>query len=383
MYWSSVLKCTFTPRFLRFLMQRRTHDLRINGQEDLPSPDELSKDYPLSKSQQQIVTEARDVAGDILRRRSSRLLVVVGPCSIHDTKAALEYAAWLKSMYDEYKEWLCPIMRVYFEKPRTTVGWKGLINDPDLDGSFKIRRGLYKAREVMHQIVDTGLAVGTEYLDPITPQYLGDLVSWAAVGARTVESQVHRELASGLSCPVGFKNATSGNLDVAVNAICAAAQGHVFRSIARDGKVATFSSTGNPFCHVVLRGGAGGPNYSREHIERTSAKLESANVGLRVMVDASHANSAKNVDRQAEVVEEIAADIAAGNDNIAGLMIESNIKAGAQSVGKREDLEYGVSITDACIDIPTTERLLKTLAHAQQQRNSRSVISLSSEASSS
>ena len=349
-------------------MQRRTYDLRINGAEALPSPDDLSKDFALSAAQQQIVTEARNAARDILRRKSNRLLVIVGPCSIHDIDVAHEYADWLKTMYDQYKDWLCPIMRVYFEKPRTTVGWKGFINDPNLDGSFNIRKGLYQAREVMHNIVEKGLAVGTEYLDPITPQYLGDLVSWAAVGARTVESQVHRELASGLSCPVGFKNATSGAIDVAVNAISAAAQPHVFRSVARDGRVSTFSSTGNSDCHLVMRGGASGPNYSPQHIAESTAALQQANIAARVMIDASHANSGKSEDRQARVLKEIAADIAGGNGNIAGVMIESNINAGTQPVVAREDLKYGVSITDACIDIPTTEGLLKRLVEAQKER---------------
>ena len=336
-------------------------NLNIVSQDTLLSPTQLHEDIPASPQATQTVSLARAAMTNILSGRDPRLLVVVGPCSIHDAAAAMDYARRLKALADELKDQLYIVMRVYFEKPRTTVGWKGLINDPRMDDTFRIEEGLRLARHLLVDINELGLSCGTEALDPITPQYLGDLIAWSAIGARTTESQTHRELASGLSSPVGFKNGTDGNLEVALNAMLSAAQPHAFLGINGDGVVAITQTRGNAFGHLILRGGAV-PNYDSVAIAQAEAALTAAKLPVNIVVDCSHANSRKNHALQTLVLKDVVHQIAAGNRSIKGVMLESNLFEGNQKLGKPQDLRYGVSITDACIDWDTTATCLREAA---------------------
>ncbi|GAB5414363.1 MAG: 3-deoxy-7-phosphoheptulonate synthase [Congregibacter sp.] len=343
-------------------MSNNVHNTNVASQDVLPTPTALKQIVPLTEELAAAVLQSRKTVCDILDRKDHRLLVVVGPCSIHDPEAALDYAERLKALSDEVSDTLFIVMRVYFEKPRTTVGWKGLINDPYLDDSFQIEDGLLIARKLLTRIVDIGLPVSTEALDPISPQYIQDLISWSAIGARTTESQTHREMASGLSSAVGFKNGTDGGLTVAINALRSASSPHRFLGINSQGQVSVFTTRGNPYGHVVLRGGSGGPNYDSVNIKLCEEALTKAKLPTNIMVDCSHANSNKDPSLQPLVAENVADQIVAGNQSLIGLMIESNIKAGNQPVTDGANgLEYGVSITDGCIDWETTEKCLRDL----------------------
>ena len=344
----------------------QTADRRVLSYSPLPTPTEILGELPLGPAKEALVERSRAEVADVLAGRDNRLLVVVGPCSVHDTGAALEYAARLAALAEETAEDLLIVMRVYFEKPRTTVGWKGLINDPALDGSYDIPRGLRTARKLLLDVLDLGLPVGTEFLEPTSPQYIADAVSWGAIGARTTESQVHRQLVSGLSMPVGFKNGTDGEVQVAVDGCRSSASRHVFFGTDADGRAAVVETAGNKDCHVILRGGTGGPNHDAESVAAAVASVEKVGLPGLVMVDASHANSGKSHERQAEVVRELADRIAAGEKGISGLMIESFLEAGAQSV-EAEQLVYGQSVTDACISWDTTAVSLRALASAVRQ----------------
>jgi 3-deoxy-7-phosphoheptulonate synthase len=316
----------------------------------------------MSKQVHDMVADSRKVIQDILDRKDHRLFVVVGPCSIHDPVAAMDYARRLKELATELSDTLYIVMRVYFEKPRTTVGWKGLINDPHMDDSFKIEEGLHIGRQLLLDILELGLPTSTEALDPITPQYLQDLISWSAIGARTTESQTHREMASGLSSPVGFKNGTDGGLTVATNALNSVAKPHRFLGINSEGQVSVFTTRGNRYGHIVLRGGSSGPNYDSVHIRLCEQALDKAGVPRNIMVDCSHANSNKQPELQPLVVENVANQILEGNQSIVGLMIESHINAGSQSIpANLEELAYGVSVTDGCIDWETTAQCLRAM----------------------
>ena len=305
----------------------------------------------------------------MLEGADARPLVIVGPCSVHDVEAALEYSARLLRVSERLADALLVVMRVYFEKPRTTVGWKGLINDPHLDGSEDIPTGLTIARSLLLEIAELGMPAATEFLDPIAPQYTGDLVSWAAIGARTTESQTHREMASGLSMPVGFKNGTDGGLDVAINAMQAAAKPHSFLGVDSAGRVAVIRTQGNPTGHLVLRGGSRGPNYHAEHVAAAAARLDALGLPAKVLVDCSHGNCGKDVRRQAEVAEDVTAQVASGSQHVLGVMLESNLNAGRQDLVRPADLVRGVSITDPCLDFETTERLLERLALSVTRRH--------------
>lgn len=345
----------------------KTSDLRIVDVKPIDSPETLFKDLPLSDNASNTVFTARQEIYRILDGEDDRLMIIVGPCSIHDTKAALEYGAKLKKIRDELSDDLMIVMRVYFEKPRTTVGWKGLINDPDLDDSYHINKGVRLARELLLKLSDMGLPAGTEYLDLISPQYISDLVSWGAIGARTTESQGHRELASGLSCPVGFKNGTNGNLQIAIDAINAASRAHNFMSLTKEGNSAIFCTSGNEYTHAILRGGVR-PNYDRESVNHASELLEKAGLKPRIMVDCSHANSQKQYKKQLDVCADIAHQMQTGQDNIFGVMIESHLVEGRQDCTVDGELVYGQSITDACIGWDDTVTLLKSLADAVKAR---------------
>jgi 3-deoxy-7-phosphoheptulonate synthase len=333
------------------------------------SPNTLIKKIPQSAKASQGVFSARQVIKEILYGEDKRLMVLVGPCSIHDTKAALEYANKLLKLKKELDEDLFIVMRVYFEKPRTTVGWKGLINDPYLDESFDIDKGLATARKLLSDLGEIGIPVGVEYLDVLTPQYLSDLISWGAIGARTTESQSHRELASALSCPVGFKNGTSGSLDIAIDAILSANSPHHLLSVNKDGGISHFNSIGNETTHIILRGGKGGTNYSKEQVERTCERLNSKGLVSKVMIDFSHANSEKQFKNQLKVGADVASQIENGSESIFGVMIESHLNEGNQKVGPLTSLKYGVSITDSCIGWNDTEELLRALAKSVKIRN--------------
>ena len=322
----------------------------------------MKAELPATEAQLQTVADARGVIRDILHDRDDRTLVIVGPCSIHDPKAALEYAARLVDLREELADTLYLVMRVYFEKPRTTVGWKGLINDPHLDGTCDIQAGLRLARQILLDVTDLGLPAATELLDPISPQYLADLIAWTAVGARTTESQTHREMASGLSMPVGFKNGTDGNLHIALNAIQSSTQPHAFLGIDTDGHSATVYTTGNPECHAVLRGGDRGPNYDADSVATCRRLLADAGIDTRLLIDCSHAQTGKDYTRQPEVLRDIATQIRNGSEAIAGVMLESHLHAGRQEL--QPPLQFGVSITDGCIDWDTTERCLTEMAAA-------------------
>jgi len=343
--------------------QRKLDDVNVVGHEILTTPEALKSEYPTSDAAHASVSAGRAAVRDVLERRDPRLLVVVGPCSIHDVDAAHDYARRLHALREEVGDALLLVMRVYFEKPRTTVGWKGLINDPHLDDSFRIREGLGIARRLLLDLAEMGLPLATEALDPITPQYLQDLISWSAIGARTTESQTHREMASGLSCAVGFKNGTDGGLDVAINALQSTSRPHRFLGISPSGQVAVMHTRGNTLGHVVLRGGGGRPNYNADSIARCEAALEAAELPATLMVDCSHANSEKDPARQAAVLDDIVGQIENGNRSIVGAMIESNIGFGNQKLSAdRSQLAYGVSVTDGCIDWETTEACLRDAA---------------------
>ncbi len=339
-----------------------TDNLRILALTPLVTPDELiHQKLKTTETIAQLVHTTRHELNNIISGKDDRCVVIVGPCSIHDPKAALEYAQRLAEVRQYYQDELCIIMRVYFEKPRTTVGWKGLINDPDLDGSFRINEGLYKARELLLQINELGIPVATEFLDTIIPQYLADLVSWAAIGARTTESQIHREMASGLSMPVGFKNGTQGNIDIAIDALFAAKHPHHFLGVTGEGGAAIVSTTGNPCCHIILRGGKlSGPNYDQTVVAQTAKLLASHKLHPKIMIDCSHGNSLKDHTKQFKVLDSVCEQLETSHD-IFGVMIESNLKAGNQPLTPH--LEYGKSITDACIDWDDTLRALKQMAH--------------------
>lgn len=340
-----------------------TVDARIRNARPLISPAALCDQIPVSHEAAQRVARSRESIKDVINDVDRRMLVIVGPCSIHDPEAALEYARRLKSLADELGERLRIVLRVYFEKPRTVVGWKGLINDPDLDGSFDINRGLHVARKLLIDVVQLGLPAASEFLDTTLGQYYAELISWGAIGARTVESQVHRELASGLSMPVGFKNRTDGDIKVAVDAIRAARNSHWFPSLTREGAPAILETTGNPDAHLVLRGGDRfGPNCDAGSIAQASERLAASGLNPRVMVDCSHANSDKDPTRQIEIAQTLATNIAAGDRRVLGLMLESHLVAGRQDLSADEPLTYGQSITDPCLGFEETESLLRRLA---------------------
>jgi 3-deoxy-7-phosphoheptulonate synthase len=345
----------------------RTDDLRIRDITQVRSPKELHEEFPISEVGANTVHDTRHEIQQILHGSDDRLLVVVGPCSVHDPEAALEYAQHLKPLRDELSEHLLLVMRVYFEKPRTTVGWKGLINDPNLDGSFEINKGLGIARKLLLDLNDMGIPAGTEFLDLISPQYIADQVSWGAIGARTTESQGHRELASGLSCPIGFKNATNGDVKVAIDAIHAAARPHVFMSVTKDGQSAIFSTTGNVDTHVILRGGQR-PNYDTESINIAAEQISAAGLSPKIMIDFSHANSGKRPEKQIRICQDVAGQIRRGDRRIIGAMIESHLVAGSQNPSACDDLIYGQSITDACVGWDDTEPMLRELAEAAARR---------------
>ena len=334
-----------------------TEDLNVSSNEALITPEKLKTEMPLTGPALESVTDARRTIFSILDRKDPRMFVVVGPCSIHDTEAALDYAKRLKILADKVADTLFIVMRVYFEKPRTSIGWKGLINDPYLDDSFKIEEGLRIGRRLLLDIVELGLPTSTEALDPISPQYIQDLISWSAIGARTTESQTHREMSSGLSSAVGFKNGTDGGLTVAVNAMQSVSSPHRFLGINPKGQVSVVTTKGNPYAHVVLRGGSNGPNYDSVHVSKCEKALAEGGVSSNIMVDCSHANSSKNPEIQPQVLSDITHQILRGNNSIIGVMLESFINSGNQPIPENlENLKYGVSVTDACMDWSTTER---------------------------
>ncbi|ANH71596.1 3-deoxy-7-phosphoheptulonate synthase AroG [Ralstonia insidiosa] len=351
-------------------MPKNTDDLRIRELKELTPPSHLIREFPCSDAVSDLIYQSRNAMHRILHGMDDRLIVIIGPCSIHDTKAAMDYARRLVEQRERFKNELEIVMRVYFEKPRTTVGWKGLINDPHMDGSFKINDGLRTARELLMNINELGLPAGTEYLDVISPQYIADLVSWGAIGARTTESQVHRELASGLSCPVGFKNGTDGNVKIAVDAIKAASQPHHFLSVTKGGHSAIVSTAGNEDCHIILRGGKA-PNYDAASVQEACDAISKSGLAARLMIDASHANSSKKHENQIPVCEDIGRQMAAGDNRIVGVMVESHINAGRQDHVQGtpvSDLAYGQSVTDACIGWDDSLKVLETLADAVRKR---------------
>lgn len=348
----------------------QTYNLRVNAVDPLPSPAEIKASLPLTEPQSRFIAQSRQEVIEVLSGRDRRTLVVVGPCSIHDSAAALEYAKRLAALRDKLKNELLIVMRVYFEKPRTTVGWKGLINDPHLDGSCDVAHGLPLARKILLDITKLGIPAANEALDPVTPQYISDLISWAAIGARTTESQTHREMASGLSMPVGFKNGTDGGLTVAINAMQSASHPHAFIGVDEQGRISVIRTVGNPHCHVVLRGGEKGTNFDSVSVSAAADRLKSAKLNARLMVDCSHANSSKNHDNQPLVLKDVANQLRNGSEHILGVMIESHLAAGRQDFVPGKPLNYGQSITDACIDFETTERALTEFAEASGKRMS-------------
>lgn len=351
-------------------MTQKTQDLRITKMKELASPQELAEAIPATAEALETVVESRRIIQNVLHGRDDRLVVVVGPCSIHDVPAAMEYASRLAPLRTDLGDALEIVMRVYFEKPRTIGGWKGMINDPGMDESFRINLGLHRARQLCQDINAMGLPVGTEFLDAQVPQYIADLIAWAAIGARTTESQIHREMASGLSCPVGFKNGTRGNVQIAIDAVRSAARPHHFMALAPSGRAAIGGTAGNPDCHVILRGG-GGTNFDADSVDATCRKAEKDGIRGHVMIDASHANSAKDPEKQHEVLADVRGQIAVGDSRITGVMIESHLVAGRQDLPKDGDLSkltYGQSITDGCIGWEATEVELKKLAEAVRSR---------------
>ena len=341
-----------------------THLTNINVEslDVLITPEQLKKDIPVTPAARETIIKGRDTIRNILDRKDPRLMVVVGPCSIHDVAAAKDYATRLKTLADEVSDTLCLVMRVYFEKPRTTVGWKGLVNDPHMDDSFDIEEGLHIGRRLLVDLAEMGLPTATEALDPNSPQYLHELISWSAIGARTTESQTHREMSSGLSVAIGFKNGTDGGLSVAINALQSVSHPHSFLGLNHQGQVAVIRTRGNPYSHIVLRGGGGKPNYDSVSVALCEQRLAEAGLSKNIMIDCSHANSNKNPDLQPLVMDNVANQILEGNQSIIGLMIESNLEHGNQSIPENlADLKYGVSVTDACIDWPTTEKSLRDM----------------------
>jgi len=348
---------------------QKTSDINVVETRALPSPAALLAELPKTEVQAEFVARTRREIHRLIFTDDQRFLLIIGPCSIHDLEAGRAYARRLAALKNEVADRVLIVMRVYFEKPRTTVGWKGLVMDPHLDGSHDIATGLRLARTFLRDVLDLGLATATELLDPITPQYIADLICWSAIGARTAESQTHRQMASGLSMPLGFKNGTDGSITTAINAIKAAGQPHTFLGINLDGSASAIVTRGNPDCHVVLRGGATGPNYSPAHITQTEQLLSKASVRQAILVDCSHDNSAKQPERQPEVMRELLTQLQAGNTSIIGAMIESNLGAGSQPFPQPKDqLRYGVSITDACIDWSTTEKLVREIHAALAPR---------------
>ena len=350
-------------------MPTKTDDLRIVKITELSTPAEVMRELPRGERASAVVLGARAALREILRGRDDRLAVVIGPCSVHDPEAAMEYAGLLADAKRELGDRLEIIMRVYFEKPRTTVGWKGLINDPRLDGSFDIEAGLRLARRLLLEVNELGLPAGCEFLDMTTPQYIADLVGWGAIGARTTESQVHRELASGLSCPVGFKNGTDGNVRIALDAVLSASQPHHFLAVTKEGRSAIASTSGNEDCHIILRGGKA-PNYDADSVDAAAKEAEKSGVSPFLMIDASHANSGKKPENQPAVADHVAAQIEAGERRIIGLMIESHLLGGRQDIVPGKPLVYGQSVTDGCLDWPTSLELLRRLAAAVERRRS-------------
>ena len=348
----------------------KTDDLRIKEIKELVPPAHVLREFPISARAAQLVYDTRQTIHRILHGADDRLLVIAGPCSIHDVKAAKDYAGRLAKARAELADDLLIVMRVYFEKPRTTVGWKGLINDPKLDGSFNINEGIRIARELLLDINEAGVPAGCEFLDMITPQYIADLVAWGAIGARTTESQIHRELASGLSCPVGFKNGTDGNIKIAVDAIRAAQSPHHFLSVTKGGHSAIVSTAGNEDCHIILRGGKQ-PNYDAASVDAAARGLAEAGLAQRLMIDFSHANSSKNPQKQVDVGHDVARQLAGGEDRIFGIMVESHLKAGRQDLVPGKPLAYGQSITDGCIGWEDSRKLLDALAEAVRKRRVR------------
>ena len=347
-------------------------DLHIRTIRKLSTPAEVTREYPRTDAVTRTVIDARDALRRILHRRDDRLAVIIGPCSIHDPKAALDYAARLAEVRQRLGDRLEIVMRAYFEKPRTSVGWKGLINDPDLDGSYHINKGLRLARRLLLEVNDMGLPTASEFLDTQIPQFIADLTSWVAIGARTTESQVHRELASGLSMPVGFKNSTDGNTQTAVDAVLSARSPHLFPSVTKQGVSAIFETSGNETCHVILRGGSRtGPNYDAEHVRAVSSRLASRGLPDALMVDCSHGHSQKDHRRQAEVADAVAAQVAGGSWQIMGVMLESHLVEGRQSYAPDTPAVYGQSITDACLSLEQTGPILERLAKAQHSRNTK------------
>ncbi|RKS10456.1 3-deoxy-D-arabinoheptulosonate-7-phosphate synthase [Nocardiopsis sp. Huas11] len=345
-----------------------TNDTRVASYQPLIAPEDLLAELPLGPERSSLVEDSRAEVTRVLNGEDDRLLVVVGPCSVHDTESAMDYAERLKALVPSLNDDLCVVMRVYFEKPRTTVGWKGLINDPGLDDTYDVHRGLRTARTLLLDINSLGLPAGTEFLDPITPQYIADVVSWGAIGARTTESQVHRQLSSGLSTPVGFKNGTDGDVQVAVDAVGAAAASHTFFGVDPHGAGSVVVTDGNPDCHVILRGGRSGPNFEAAPVEEALDVIEASGLPRRLMIDASHANSGKDHTRQPGVAAAIARQVAAGQNGIIGVMLESFIVEGAQKLGDPSELTYGQSITDKCMGWETTEHVLAELADAVRRR---------------
>ena len=348
-------------------MQFRTDDVRIKEIKELVPPAHVLREFPISEKAAKLTFETRDAIHRVLHGADDRLLVIMGPCSIHDVKAAKEFAGRLKAEKDRHAADLVVVMRVYFEKPRTTVGWKGLINDPRLDGSFSINEGLRVGRQLLLDLNDIGVPVGCEFLDMITPQYIADLVSWGAIGARTTESQIHRELASGLSCPVGFKNGTDGSIRIAVDAIRAAQAPHHFLSVTKAGHSAIVSTAGNEDCHIILRGGTK-PNYDAASVDAAAKALAETGIPSRLMIDFSHGNSSKKPEKQVEVGDDVARQISAGDGRIFGVMVESHLKAGRQDLVPGKELVYGMSITDGCIGWEESSKLLGVLAGAVRER---------------
>lgn len=349
-------------------MQYLTDDTRIAGMQEVTAPADLIGQIPVSPQASELVFTSRRRISDIIHGRDRRLLVVIGPCSMHDPKAGMEYAGRLREQAEKYQDRLHVIMRVYFEKPRTKIGWKGLINDPRMDGSYRINEGLLLARTLLRDIVELGIGCGTEYLDPISPQYFGDFVSWGAIGARTTESQVHRQLASGLSCPIGFKNSTDGAVQVAVDAIGSAQHSHIFLSVTKQGRSAIFRTSGNADCHVILRGGGGKTNYDSPSVHYASRLLEEASVCPRVMIDMSHANSQKDHRRQLQVCADVSRQLADKETRILGVMLESHLVEGKQPIAAPPAMTYGQSVTDACLGWDDSVDCLAQLAEANEAR---------------
>ncbi len=354
-------------------MNVRTDDLRIRDIRELTTPATLMREFAITEPASITVAAGRRALQRILHGQDDRLAVVIGPCSIHDPVAAMDYARRLKELRERHSDTLEIIMRVYFEKPRTTVGWKGLINDPDLDGSFNINEGLRRARGLLLDINQLGLPAGCEFLDIITPQYLADLVAWGAIGARTTESQIHREMASGLSCPIGFKNGTDGNVKIAIDAVQAASHPHHFLAVTKQGHSAIAATAGNSDCHVILRGGKT-PNYAAEHVDEVCRQLAAARLETRVMIDVSHGNSSKRPENQPLVAENIASQIEGGERRILGVMIESHLQAGRQDLVAGQPLVYGQSVTDGCIGWDSSVAVLERLARSVKQRRARETL---------